>query len=102
MTHDSLQRKVTFGIFLGSKGADVPVDFQRLDESRDDANGELQHLCSRHCQGLQPAQRHGAVLEADRPGLGFPDPPGGFPGMYLSRADTEALIANRLLAIRVR
>ena len=24
--------------------------------------------------------------------LDFPDPPGGFPGMYLSRADTEALI----------
>ena len=26
-------------------------------------------------------------------GMDFPDPPGGFPGMYLTRADTEALIA---------
>ena len=26
--------------------------------------------------------------------LDFPDPVGGFSGMYLSRADTEALIAN--------
>ena len=69
-----LRRKNTFGIFLGVKGTDTPADLTptMIGISIDGYWWSLQRISSRHCQVPQLAQRHGAVLETDRPDNGFP------------------------------
>jgi hypothetical protein len=89
---DFLYRKGSFGIFLGSKGADVPVDF-----SAAFFPGLTDGIYSTYAPGIAKANNlHSGAAQFWKQidqSLDFPDPPGGFNGMYLSRADTEALIA---------
>jgi hypothetical protein len=90
---DFLHRKGSFCIFLGSKGADVPVDFSAVRPS-----GLIDGLYSTYAPGI--AKVHN--LQAGTAQfwkqidliLDFPDPPGGFNSMFLTRADTEAMIAE--------
>ena len=88
-------RKQPFGIFLGSKGADVPVDFSASTVSTV-ANGGVYstYTPSITKKGLNLHSGAAQFWKQIDQGLDFPDPAGGFPGMYLTRADTEALIAN--------
>jgi hypothetical protein len=89
--HLPIDRKFSFGIFLGSKSSDVPVDFSTW---TDKAVGSY----STYTSGIQKAHNlHSGTAQFWKQidqGLDFPDPPGGFSGMYLSRADTEALITE--------
>ena len=95
VNHVPRTRKFAFGIFLGSKGADVPVDFTASTEYGVNARWGAY---STNRSGIKRAYNlhsgTAALWKQIDQGLDFPDPGGGFPGMYLSRADTEALIAN--------
>jgi hypothetical protein len=88
--HQLIPRKASFGIFLGSKGVDIPVDF-----STETTYGE--HYGPLNQSGIiRPFNLHSGTAQLWKQidqVLDFPDPIGGFPGMYLSRNDTEALIS---------
>ena len=83
-----------FTIFLGSKAADAPVDHSALTDPLYSNTGWFPAYPSGTVKAF--AFRNGtaqAFKQLDW-GVDFPDPVGGFPGMHLTRADTEALIAN--------
>ena len=86
--------KYDFNIMLGTKSTDVPVDFSAMVHHPTLSTGYEAVTPSgfvkafNFCSG--PAQ---AWKQADQ-GVEFPDPVGGWPGMHLTRADTETLIAN--------
>jgi hypothetical protein len=85
--HDNIyiegNRKFSFGIYLGSKGADIP----------DPVGGFF-----RTAPGIAKAfnLHSGTATLRKQQGwqLDFPDPAGGWHGLYLSRADTEALFSS--------
>jgi hypothetical protein len=88
---DYLHRKGAFGIFLGSKAADMPVDFSAYTNTPVFAGSY-----STYAPGIAKAYNlHSGTAQLWKQidqALDFPDPPGGFPGMHLNRADTKALI----------
>ena len=98
-----LNRKNSFGIFLGIKGADMPVDFQRLRFriSTMGTGGAYSTYYSRHSKAYNLHSGTAQFWKQIDQSLDFPDPPGGFAGMYLSRADTEAMIDRSSRATRV-
>ena len=83
-----------FNLFFGTKGDDVPVDFSAktmfVPANAGDHPTYPSGVAKAHnfCTGVVQAWKQ---LEQ---GIDFPDPDGGFPGMHLTRADTEALITN--------
>jgi hypothetical protein len=91
---DDTDRKQPFGIFLGSKGADIPVDFSASYYYPINNGGEY----SVNAPGIAKVfNLHSGTAQFYKQidqGLDFPDPVGGFPGMYLTRTDMEALITN--------
>ena len=92
---DGHQCKYDFSLFFGTKGEDVPVDFSA--EVAWSIGGDS-GLYAVNQSGISRAYSlitgvAQAWKQLDQ-GLDFPDPEGGFPGMHLTRADTEALIAN--------
>jgi hypothetical protein len=87
-------QKTTFNIFLGSKVPDVPVQFS--DYYWLSAGGGSQGAYATYNPGISKyCNIHGGVAQLWKQvdlKLDYPDPPGGFPGMYLSVTDTAALI----------
>jgi hypothetical protein len=84
VVHDNMyiagNRKYSFGIYLGSKAADVPPAVGNFFST---APG-IAKAFNLHAGTAQLRKQIGW-------GVDFPDPTGGWLGLYLSRADTEAL-----------
>ena len=88
---EHLHRKYSFGIFLGIKGADMPVDFSAFTEypiGIGSYNNSPPGIAKMH--NLRSGT--GQFAKQIDQGLDFPDPGGGYSGMYLNRADTETII----------
>jgi hypothetical protein len=91
---DYVHRMGRFGIFLGTKGTDTPVDFDAHFTLGDPLFQAGEY--STYPPGIQKFFNiHSGTAQFWKQiswGLDFDDPAGGFPGMYLNRADLEAII----------
>ena len=89
--------KSAFEIYVGTK-AGVPVDFSQLtDPLVAGIPPNAGWLPTTPSEVSRAFQLHAGVCQAWKQidqALTFPDPVGGYPGMHLTRTETEALIAN--------
>jgi hypothetical protein len=89
-----LHRRGSFGIFLGSKGADTPLDFSaHTYVGKEFQGGDYSIYAPGIAKALNVHSGTAQFWKQIDQVLDYPDPEGGFNGMHLNRADTEAFIA---------
>jgi hypothetical protein len=85
-----LEKKYSYGIFLGSKGADIPPFEPAILEPDIPIMAPIANPGVAKAMNLHSGTAQLAKMMSW--GLDFNDPAGGYDGLYLSRADMEAII----------